>query len=396
MKVMLQKLLLITTVAALISSCSSKNIDSVEDIVSKGNLEEIRAKRKELAAQEKTLEQQIALLDSAIDSKKDNANSPLVTAFKVNNTEFRHFVELQGDVTTKQNVLVYPEAAGMLVEVLVDEGQRVKKGQLLAKIDDGGLSNQLIQMETQLALAKTTYERQKRLWDQKVGSEMQYLQAKASYESQKNAVEQMKGQLDKFKVRAPFNGILDDVIKEQGTVVSPGPGSEIFRVVNLSNMYIEVLVPESYLTSVEAGKVAKVHFPILNETIDSKVSETGNYINPDNRSFNVRVPVPNKSGKIKPNLTAKVMINDYYNEKAILIPQSVISENASGQQYVYVVDDIHEDQTATVKRTIIETGKTQEGKVEVTSGISTGASIILEGARSVKDGQLVKILKNKS
>ena len=391
---MFKNLFIATTVIAFAVSCSSENAESVEDIIATGDVENIRSKRKELSNEQKQLEDQIALLDAAIDQNKENSNLPLVTAFSASANEFYHYVELQGDVTTKQNVLIYPEAAGLLVDVLVEEGQKVKKGQLLGRIDDGGLKSQLAQMKTQLTLAKTTFERQKNLWNQKVGSEIQYLQSKTNYEAQKSAVDQMQSQLDKFQVRAPFDGILDDIIKDQGTVVSPGPGSEIFRIVNLSNMYIEVLVPETYITSVVPGKRVKVHFPILNETIDSKVKETGNFINPDNRSFDVKIPVPNKGGMVKPNLTAKVFINDYYAEEAILIPQSVISENADGEQYVYIVTDIADDQTATVKRTIIETGKTQDGEVEVTTGISDGASIILEGARSVKDGQLVKILKN--
>lgn len=394
MKSMFKNLLLATTVIAFAASCSNENAESVEDIIATGDVENIRSKRKELSTEQKKLEQQIALLDSAIDENKENGNLPLVTAFKATSDEFYHYVELQGDVTTKQNVLIYPEAAGPLVDILVEEGQRVKKGQLLGVIDDGGLKSQLAQMKTQLALAKTTFERQKNLWAQKVGSEIQYLQSKTNYEAQKSAVDQLQSQLDKFQIRAPFDGILDDIIKDQGTVVSPGPGSEIFRIINLSNMYIEVLVPETYIATIVPGKKVKVHFPILNETIESKVRETGNFINPNNRSFDVKIPVPNKNGKIKPNLTAKVLINDYYDESAVLIPQSVISENAEGEQYVYVVADIAADQTATVKRTIIETGKTQNGEVEVVSGLSEGTSIILEGARSVKDGQLVKILKN--
>src|SRR5690606_9037654 len=134
--------------------------------------------------------------------------------------------------------------------VHVKEGQTVSKGQLLATIDDGGLSSQLQQLKTEAALSKTTFERQKRLWDQKIGSEIQYLQAKANYEAQENTVSQLESQLGKSSIRAPFSGIIDDVIKDQGTVVAPGAGSEIFRIVNLSDMYIDVEVPETYLGSI--------------------------------------------------------------------------------------------------------------------------------------------------
>lgn len=386
-------LITIVFVSSGLTSCGSKSKESMEALIANGDLSAIRAKKEELTNQQKSIEQQIAQLDSAINANSDDANLPLITALKVEEQDFVHYIELQGDVMTKQNVLVYPEVAGTLVKVHVQEGDNVSKGQLLANIDDGGLSNQLIQMKAQLALAKTTYERQKRLWDQEIGSEIQFLQAETNYEAQKAAVEQMEDQLSKFSVRAPFSGIIDDVIKDQGTVVSPGgPGSEIFRIINLSNMYIETPVPETYIASITQGKKVKVHFPILNETIDSYVRETGNFINPNNRSFTVEIPVPNKSGNIKPNLTARVHINDYQNDGAILIPQSAISENADGEQYAYLVTNISKENVAKAKKTIITTGKTQGDIIEVLAGINNGQSIIIEGARSVKDGQEVKIL----
>lgn len=384
--------LLFTVIAVVVMACGKKET-SVSDLIAEGNIEKLRSKRDELLSQQKQIEKQVAELDQIIDEKSEQGNLPLVTTFRAQSEEFYHYVELQGDVTTKQNVLIYPEVSGTLMKVYVEEGQQVKEGQLLGTIDDGGMKNQLLQMKSQLALAKTTFERQKNLWEQNIGSEIQYLQSKTSYEAQKSSVDQMQDQLEKFEVRAPFSGVIDDIIKDQGTVVSPGPGSEIFRIINLSNMYIEVMVPESYITSIVPGKRVQVYFPILGEAIQSKVRETGNFINPDNRSFNARIPVPNKSGNVKPNLTAKVKINDYYKERAILIPQSVVSENAAGQQYVYVVADVNEDGTATAKRKIIETGKTQDGNVEIISGIADDDQLIKEGARSVKDGQTVKILK---
>jgi membrane fusion protein (multidrug efflux system) len=370
-----------------------KNETSTESIISSGDLTQIRAKKKELTDMHKSIGDEIHLLDSIIGTMVENRNLPLITTFSAETKPFDHFVELQGDVTTKQNVLVYPEMAGTLIRVYVTAGQNVTKGQLLATIDDGGMKSQLAQMETQIALAKTTFERQSRLWEQKIGSEIQYLQAKSSYEAQQSAINQMKGQLDKFQIRAPFAGIIDNVIKDQGTVVAPGPGSEVFRILNLSDMYVKVDVPETFLNSVIPGKIVKVYFPILNEQIDSKVRETGNYINPNNRSFTAEIPVPNKGGKVKPNLTAKVSINDYSSESAILIPQSVISENADGDQYVYVASDIDNESVGTVNRAIITTGKTQGDNVEILSGIGNGDNIVSEGARAVKDGQQVKILK---
>lgn len=378
---------------AIIQSCQNKGNTSVEDLIATGNLNEIKTKRQEISDQQKMLNREIRLLDSVINSLDNNKKIPLVTTIEASTTFFKHYLELQGDVMTKQNVLIYPEMPGTLLKVHVKEGQRVKKGQLLAVIDDGGMASQLEQLRTQAALAKTTYERQKRLWDQKIGSEIQFLQAKTNFEATRNAVDQAESQLAKSRITAPFSGIIDDVMQDEGTVVSPGTGVAVFRIVNLSDMYISVDVPESYLEGVTKGKEVKVYFPVLGDSIRTRVRQTGNFINPANRSFNIEIPVPNQTGNIKPNLTARVQINDYSNAEAILIPQSVISENAEGEQYVYLARDAAEDAIASAVKVIVKTGRTQGDYVEVLSGIKSGDQIIKEGARSVREGQQIQIIQ---
>ncbi len=374
-------------------ACGDDKATTLDEVISSGDLVQIRTKKNEIATQLKTLNDQVKILDSVI-SVLDGADKlPLVSAYEVQEQPFDHYLELQGDVATKQNVLIYPEMAGTLQRVYVTEGDRVMKGQLLATIDDGGMGSQLEQLKTQAALAKTTFERQKRLWEQNIGSEIQYLQAKATYEATMNSVEQAASQLRKSSMRAPFNGIIDNVIKDQGTVVSPGPGAEVFRIVNLSDMYITVDVPETYVGSIDQTSKALVYFPVLGDTIITKVRQTGNFINPSNRSFTVEIPVPNEKGNIKPNLSARVNINDYSNPTALLIPQSVISENAAGDQYVYIVENPGEDMKGTAKRRVITTGRTQGRFVEVLTGLSSGELIIQEGARTVKDNQDVQIIK---
>ncbi|UII81351.1 efflux RND transporter periplasmic adaptor subunit [Flagellimonas sp. CMM7] len=387
----MKNLIYLVLTALVLSSCGGGSNGSVESVIAGNDLDAIRAKRTEITTQQKGLEMQIQSLDSVIALLDDNAKLPLVTTIEAKTEKFDHYLELQGNVTTKQNVLVYPEISGTLNRVYVKEGQKVQKGQLLASIDDGGLSSQLAQMKTQAALEKTTFERQKSLWEQNIGSEIQYLQAKTAYEAQESAVKQMQSQVSKSTIRAPFSGIIDDVIKDQGTVVSPGPGSEVFRIVNLTNMYIKVEVPESHLPNVTPGKNVNVYFPVLGDSVTTKVRQTGNFINPSNRSFTAEIPVPSDGGKVKPNLTAKVMINDYTNENAILIPQSIVSENAEGEQYVYLVNADSISSDAIAQKVIITTGKTQGDYVEVLSGVNNGDGIIDEGARSVKEGQKVKI-----
>ena len=287
---------------------------------------------------------------------------------------------------------MYPEIPGILRKILVKEGQRVSKGQLLAVIDDGGLSNQVAQLEATTQLAKTTFERQKRLWEEKIGSEIQFLQTKTNYEAQRNSLQQLKSQQSKASIRAPFSGVIDDVLKEPGTVIAPGQGSEVFRIVNLKNMYVEAEVPEKYIASITKNKEVKVAFPVLGETLISQIKQVGSFINPNNRSFKIEVTVANKSGNVKPNLTAKLQINDYTKMKAILIPQSIISENAKGEQFIYILKDKKPNNEAVAARLIIETGKTQGDMIEVTKNLSENAEVIMEGARSVNNGQVVKVI----
>ena len=385
----MRKIFILTVTTAFLVSCGGKE-QTVEAVLASNDLTQIRAKKNELSTKSQDIATQIKQLDAAIAKLDTNKKVPLITTIKANAKEFVHYLELQGSVQTKKNVLVYPEVPGQLVSVFVKEGQRVVKGQSLARIDDGGLSNQLAQLEANEALAKTTFERQKRLWDQRIGSEIQYLQAKTNYEAQKNAVTNLRKNIAKYTIKAPFTGIVDDVIKEQGTVVAPGPGAEVFRIVNLGDMYIETDVPETYISSVVSGKEVEIEFPILAKEVHSKVRQAGNFINPANRTFKVEIGVPNEDRAIKPNLTAKLKINDYTNPTAILIPQSIISENSKGEQYVYIVENDNDKSVA--KQVIIETGKTQGDVVEVLKGLENGMEIINEGARSVKDKQEVKIL----
>ena len=382
---------LLILVLVLASCGGDKKKNTVESVLQSNNLENIRKKRADLVNDQQVIQSKIKQLDDAISKIDTVKNVPLITTFTAKQEVFKHMLEIQGNVTTKNLLVITPEYNGILTNVYVKEGQKVSKGQILAKIDDGGLSQQLSQLQIQADLGKTTFERQKRLWEQNIGSEIQYLQAKSTYESQVEAINQLKQQIAKTTVRAPFSGTIDDVITEQGSVVGAGQ-TPLIRIVNLNNMYIETDVPESYITDVTKGKHVTVEFPVLGKTIETEVRQASDYINPANRTFKVEVGIPNSDKSIKPNLTAKLKINDYTNEKALLVPQSIISENAEGEQYVYVVNNKNSNKEGTASRVIIKTGKTQGDVIEVLEGIESGTEIIQEGARSVKDGQAVKVI----
>ena len=387
----MKKIYFIIATSIVLLSCGGDKKNSTAAVIEKGNLEELRAKRGELIAKSDEINKELALLDEAIGKKDANHKLALITVIPAKDTIFNHYLELQANVQTKENILLNAEFGGILQQVYVKEGQKVAKGQTLGKIDDGGLSSQLAQMETQAALAKTTFERQQNLWNQKIGSEIQFLQAKTNYNAQLKAVAQMKSQLAKTIIRAPFSGTIDDIVTEKGSVVAPG--TPIMRIVSLNNMYLEAEVPEKNINSVKKGSDVMVQFPVLNESLNTKITQVSNYINPENRSFNIQIAIPNKNDKIKPNLTSKIQIKDYSNPKAITVPISIISENADGEQYLYIADKVDKEGNAIAKKIIIKTGQSQNGLVEIVEGIKDGDQIINEGARSVKDGQKVSIIK---
>ena len=379
--------------ALILASCGGedKGKNSMQNVLESNNIETVRNKRAELVNDQEAIHEKIKLLDELISKIDTVKNIPLITTFTAKQEVFKHTLEIQGNVTTKNLLVIYPEFNGVLTNVYVKEGQHVTKGQTLAKIDDGGLSQQLAQLQIQADLARTTFERQERLWKQNIGSEIQYLQAKSTYEAQSKAVNQLQQQIGKTTVRAPFTGTIDDVITQQGSVVAAGQ-SQLMRIVNLDEMYIETDVPESYLTNVTKGKNVQVEFPVLGKVIDAKIRQAGDFINPANRTFKIEVSIPNKDKAIKPNLTAKLKINDYTNENALLVPQSIISENAEGEQYLYLIDNKNNEDEGVAKRVIIKTGRTQGDYIEVLEGVKNGDEIIQEGARSVKEGQTVKVI----
>jgi RND family efflux transporter MFP subunit len=386
----MRKILYISLLGLLITSCGgdSKTASADKAIESK-DLAIIKASRAEIQKQYDAIGAELAKLDLAIAELDTLKKSALVTTAIVNDTIFTHYIDIQGNVDTKQNLIIYPEYSGVLTQVYVKSGQKVNKGQILARIDDGGLSNQLAQMETQATLAKTTFERQKNLWDKKIGSEIQYLQAKTNYEAQMKAVAQMKAQLGKTIVKAPFSGVIDEVITDKGQVV--GPGQQLMRIVNLSDMFVSANVPESFIGKIKNGAIVDVEVKSTGKTYKGKVRQIGNYINPNNRNFSIEVAVPNSDNLLRPNQVAVLKIEDYKKANAILVPESIVTENAVGEKIIYTVDTSGKEPKA-IKKTIV-VGLTSGANIEVKSGLNKGEQIIIEGARSVQNGDVVEIIK---
>jgi membrane fusion protein, multidrug efflux system len=307
----------------------------------------------------------------------------LVSVTTVKDTIFSHYLDIQGNVDTKENLVIYPQYSGTLLTLNVVAGQKVKKGQVLGRIDDGGLGQQLAQLQTQAALAKTTYERQKRLWDQKIGSEIQFLQAQTNWVAMQKQVSQMRAQVARTILTAPIAGTVDEIMTDRGQVVAPGQG--VMRIVNLVNMYVSAEVPEAYVGKINVGTPVDVELPSLGKTYTGKVRQVASNINPNNRSFGIEINVPNDDKLLRPNQVAKLKIVDYTNPEAVIVPSNVVLQDASGDQYVYVVTDAT-DKTGVARKTPIKVGKTSNSMTEVISGLTGGEIVVTEGANAVSDG----------
>lgn len=374
------KKVIYTLFALSVIACGSKE-KSVNDIIAGKDIKLIKEKRSTIIADLKLLDESLVELDTVKKLALVSTHQPIAT-------DFNHFIEIQGNVETKQNLILYPEMGGKLKSMIVKEGQKVSKGQTIAIIDDSGIKEQVAQLEANAALAKTTFERQERLWNQKIGSEIQYLQAKAAYEANSKAVAQVKKQLKKAKITAPFSGIIDDIITDEGSFVSPGQ-TPIIRLVNLNNMTINAEIPETFVRFIKQGKKVKAYFPVLDIQAETIITQAGNFINPNNRKFKVEMEIP-KNINAKPNMTVHLYVNDYNNEKAFLIPQSIISENEKNEKYIYVA--IKDGKRYFAKKNFIKTGRSSKNDIEVLEGLSNQSHVIIEGARTVREGQEVKIL----
>lgn len=377
-------------VSSLIFSCESEN-KSVSEVIASNNIELIKLKREEINNKQQEIYKKLNLIDLKLNELENNSKNPIVSTSRIIKQDFNHYVELQGDVKSEKIISIYPEFSGIINEIFVKSGESVDKGQILATIDDGGLKQQLSQLQITYNLAKTTYERQERLWGQKIGSEIQYLESKSMFEAQSKAIEQLTKQLNKTIIKAPFSGIIDNVIVKKGEVVYPGR-SNLMLLVNMQEMYVESKVPENYINSITKGKDVVIEAPMLNIALKSKIRLVANYINPLNRTYRIEAEIPKNNYKIKPNLNVKLKVNDYTSEDAILIMLNHINIDSNNDEYVYKI--INKDGKNYVLKTIIETGKNNGNFIEVLKGLTENDEIVSEGARKITNNSEVKIINN--
>ncbi len=371
----------ILIMALLLTACKSEeklpeNVKALTDIKTK-----LKTQIDSLTVKLKEVEGKLAEFDTTKRLK-------VVTAFVAKESKFKHYVEMQGTVQAEKSIEIHPEMGGTVRAILVSEGQKVRKGQTLVRLDQTVYDNNIQEVKTQLAFATTTFERQERLWSQKIGSEMQFLQAKNQKEGLERSLSTLYAQANKMKIIAPFSGTVDEIFPKTGELTSPQ--APVLRLVNLNNVYVEADVTETYLKQVKKGTETIVNFPSLGMDRTAKISQVGNFINPNNRSFKVKINLDNRDNSIKPNLLADIKIRDFEAE-GIVLPATLVQEDQNGDNFVFVLSK-HGKAYKVEKRTI-KTGKEYNHQVFVESGLKADDMLVDEGARFVINGDEVSLKK---
>ncbi|MFL5731305.1 MAG: efflux RND transporter periplasmic adaptor subunit [Cytophagaceae bacterium] len=366
--------------AALIVSACSKDAGTAD--AKKTQLAELKKQREEIDGKIKTLEKELKTMGdtSASDQKvKDIAVTPVAQS------NFNHYIDVQGKIDSDKNVQVSPETPGIIQRVNVQLGDKVRKGQVLAELDGSVLAQSIEEVKAQAAFANTMYEKQKGLWEQKVGTEVQYLSAKNNKESLDNRLSTLQRQYAMTRVKSPIDGTIDEVRSKQGE--SAMPGMPIFRVVNLSEFKVVAEVAEAYFGEINVGDDVVVNLPDAGQDIKGKVTDKTNVIDAMNRTFKIEVALKGQNMALRPNMIAKVKINDYTNKAAIIVPVNTVQESDQGK-YVYLAEK--DGKGYKVKKQFVKTGKSYLDKVEIAEGLKQGDLLITAGFQDLTAGQQIK------
>ena len=385
-------LLRLFAILFIFTSCSGGQNGEVvipEDL--NGKRELLKTKRQEL----RELNKLIAEIESQIDSLDPNQAEKakkLVTTAIVGRKDFKHYVEIQGSVQADDLVDVTSETPGRIIQLNVREGQSVRKGQLVARLDLESLKKQIAEVEKSLELANTVYERQSRLWEQNIGSEIQYLEAKNTKERLEKSLETLQFQLSKSDVYAPISGVVEREVLQSGEMASPG--MPIIQILNTNKLKVVASVPENYLRSVNMGEKVTVSFPALDLEQEARVTLIGRTIDPSNRTFAVEASIPGNNKLIKPNLLSIMLINDYFQEDVVTIPVELVQQEVGGRNYVYVRDSNEEGDIA--RKVYVKTGRSFENEIVITDGLNGGEELIVDGARNIANNELIKVTNSKT
>lgn len=366
---------LILTVVTI--SCSSND--------KQAQLNTLESQRDALTEKITQLKLELALEDGAISDE----NTKYVDIATVEASIFKHYIKVQGTVGSDNNILIPPQASGIVKSIHVNEGDKVSQGQLLAVLDGSIYESTISELETNLELVTTIFERQERLWNKKIGSEIQYLQAKANKESLEKKLVTVNKQYDMTKITAPINGTVDEVIIRAGEMAMAGMGA--IRIVQLSKLKIDAVLSENYISQVKRNDSVSAYIPVLEKEIFLKVKSVSQVIDPKNRTFNIELNIPKTKYDIKPNMMTILTINNYINPAALTVPINII-QRTNNRQFIFVVHEKSDlgGEFFEIEKRFIKTGNQYENSVEVIDGLSTGEMVVTVGFQDLAEGEIVK------
>jgi membrane fusion protein (multidrug efflux system) len=363
------KKILYISAAMVLAACSQKPKDY------KTELNDLKAKQADIA-------NQIAKIE-AEHPASDSSKTTDVSVYEVKTQQFTNYAQIQGKIDAQDNVTAYPQMQATITNIYVKPGQHVSKGQLLVQLDNSVLQQQIAQGEAQLDLSKTVYQRQKNLWDQKIGTEVQYLQAKTNYDAGVKQLAGVRQQAAMYTIKSPINGTVDQMDLKLGQVASPGQTG--IRIVNADVLKVKADVPESYSGAVAQGNQVKILVPDANDSLTTTLTFAAKVIDPTSRSFAIEVRLPDRK-TLRPNMTAILKIASYTKNNAVVIPVKAIQKSENGD-FVFV------NNNGVAKKVIVKVGATYGGQSEILSGLKTGDALVTDGATDIEDGDKIKVLE---
>lgn len=375
MKSSLYTRLSIVVAAAILAACSAATPDD-----KKAQLEKLKAQQTEISKQVQQLEKEIAAENPA----EANIKTKDVAVTEVTPKKFDHYVQTQGRVEAEDNISVSAKSPGVITAVYVNEGQHVSKGQVLAQIDNAVILRNIESVKTQLELAQTVYERQKNLWDQKIGTEVQFLQAKNAKEGLERQIASLQEQNEMMRIKAPISGTVDEVVVKIGEAVQPGVPA--LRVVNTSDLKITANVSEAYVTDIRKGNKVLVNIPELKKDLESEVTFVGRTIDPLSRTFAVEIDLPSDPN-LRPNMTGIIKVVFHTEPTAITVPINVV-QDINNEKIVFVAETSGKNTVA--RRKVVTVEGVYNGMAQV-NGLEPGSKVITFGYQGLNDGEFIKI-----
>ncbi len=372
----MKKIITFVLVAAVVASCSKSGSTD-----KKTELESLKKQQAELKDKIIKLEAEVALTDTSKDTK-----GKMVAVTDMQPKPFMHYIEVQAKIEGDEDVNVAAEMPGTVTDVLVKAGDHVSKGQVLATLDDRAVRQQVDAMKSQVDMAVTMYNRQKNLWDQKIGSEVQFIQAKTQKESMEKQYAGLQEQWDMTRIKSPINGTVDEVSIKVGS--ASAPGFPAVRVVNLTSLKVKGEVAESFISKVKDGNDVVVSFPDEGKEVKTKLSYSGQAINKLNRTFNVEVRLNAKDGDFHPNQVCVLKIADYTSSNAFVVPVGAVQKSSDGE-FVYIASS--ENGKTVAMRKQVQSGVTYNGLTEIKSGLASGDQVITLGYQNVIEGDAIKL-----